>query len=60
MINRNRHYKYKQEIRKTYVPDYRYAFSPLLDAADDEDDDEDGPMNDAFGEYELLLHISTK
>ena len=29
---------------------FRYAFSPLLDAAEDEDEEEEEPMmNDAFG-----------
>ena len=31
----------------------RYAFSPLLDAADDEDEDDETVMNDAFGKIYL-------
>ena len=32
-----------------FLYDCRYAFSPLLDAADDEDEDDETVMNDAFG-----------
>lgn len=28
---------------------YRYAFSPLIDAADDEDEEDETVLNDAFG-----------
>ena len=31
----------------------RYAFSPLLDAADDEDEDDETVLNDAFGKVSL-------
>ena len=37
---------------------FRYAFSPLLDSVEEEDEDDDGtPMNDAFGEYSYYKPI---
>ena len=29
----------------------RYAFSPLIDAADDEEDEDESVLNDAFGRF---------
>ncbi len=36
---------------------FRYAFSPLLDAAEDEDEEEEEPMmNDAFGKKSRVIN----
>ncbi len=36
---------------------FRYAFSPLLDAAEDEDEEEEEPMmNDAFGKNSCIIN----
>lgn len=29
----------------------RYAFSPLIDAGDEEDEEDETPLNDAFGKH---------
>ena len=45
---------YKQFIRlrvNVYVLFCRYAFSPLIDAADDEEDEDESVLNDAFGRF---------
>ena len=35
----------------------RYAFTPLLDAAEEEEEDEEAPANDAFGEKKLYINL---
>ena len=38
---------------------YRYAFTPIVDFGDDDEDDDNMTLSDAFGEFYHYLKLST-